>query len=209
MMPIPSPTATMDPSTTLPTRPWLSCLTPQPPSITPSCSRMAVLTTGPKTLFTQLRVLYRRNGQEQERRAWRPLLVRHQESSRPHARRHRNRDRIRASRARSMEGTIIKTTRLISNSRTSVVQRVRRLLCRVRCSTHKLYRSGCRQAPLQCFHLHLRPSRRRHRPFPPNMAAETTPPRTEVKPMRRACHMQVTQASRTIPQLPQVIQVPL
>lgn len=208
-MPIPSPTVTMDPSTILPTSPWLSCLTPQPPSITPSCSRMATLTTALKTLSTQLNLLCRRNGPEQERIAWQHLLGRHQESFRQHARTHRNRDRIRASRARSMEATIIKIARLTSSSRTPVVQRARRLLCRARCSTHKLYRSECRQVLRQCFHPHLRPSRRRHRLFLPNMAVETTRRRMEVKLMRRACHTQVTQASRTIPQSPRIIRVPL
>ena len=201
---IPSQTVTMDPSITPPTSQWRSCQTPRPPSITPSCNRMGALTMAPKTPSTQLNHLYRQNGPDQERTAWQHRLVRLQDIYRQPARKHRNRDHIRAFRGPSTEVITFKAALHTSNLRTAVAQRVPHLSCRVRCSTHRPYHSACKPVHQRSSRLHHKILARRRRLYPLSMAAETTPPRTGDKHIHRAYHMQGIRAIPLIPQSPPV-----
>ena len=197
----------MDPSTTPPTSRWPSCRTPRPPSISLSCSRMGALTMAHKTPSTQLNHLYRRNGPDQERIAWQHRLVRRQDIYRQPVRKHRNRDPIRAFRVPSMEAITFKAARHTSNSRTAVAQRVRHLLCRIRCSIHRSYHSACRQVHQRSSRLHHKTLAHRHRLCLLSMEVETTLPRMGDKHIHRTCRMQGVRAIRLIPRSPPVIPV--
>ena len=203
----PSLTVTMDPSITPPTRRWPSCQTPRPPSITPSCSRTGALTMAHRTPSTQLNRSYRRSGQDQERIAWQRRLVRHQGIYRQPARKHRNRDHIRAFKGPSTEATTFKAARHTSNLRTTVAQRVRHLSCRIRCSTHRPYHSACRPVHQPSSRLRHKTLARKRRLCPLSMGAETTLPRMGDKHIHRACHMQEIRVIPLIPQSPPVIPV--
>ena len=202
-----SPTVTMDPSITPPTSRWPSCQTPRSRSITPSCSRTGALTMAHKTPSTPLNHLYRRNGPGQERIAWQHRRVRHQDIYRQPARKHRNRDHIRAFRGLSTEATTFKAAPHTSNSQTAAVQRVRHLSCKIRCSIHRPYHSACRPVHRRSFRLHHKTLARRHRPCPLSMEAETTLPKMEGKHIHKACHLQGIRAIPLIPQSPPVIPV--